>query len=154
MYRTWLFSFAALVATMAGPPAGAAPPVVHSEAPARPPRTVTLQELWRVGGEDDPHVFGTLIEARSDAAGDVDLLDQQLSRVSVLALDGRWLEELHVRCPGDPAHDGLIFLDDDRVLLVKGLVLARLTASGTGGVVTDETGGAWAIEVVCCRIAG
>ena len=66
--------------------------------------------------------------------------------------DGTWLRELHVRAEADRDHDGLIFLDDGRVLLIKGLQLARLTASGNGGNVGDETDGATALEVICCRL--
>jgi hypothetical protein len=66
--------------------------------------------------------------------------------------DGRWRHELHVHCEADRDHDGLIFLDDGRVLLVKGLQLARLTASGNGGTVGEEEDGATAIEVICCRL--
>ena len=62
---------------------------------------------------------------------------------------------MHVKCDADPDHDGLIFLDDGRVLLVRGLQLARLTASGNGGnVVDEEEEGAWEIEIICCRLKG
>ena len=71
----------------------------------------------------------------------------------VFDASGQWLHELHVRCEADPDHDGLIHLDDGRVLLVKGLQLARLTASGNGGQVTEEGDGAWAMEVICCRVS-
>jgi hypothetical protein len=65
---------------------------------------------------------------------------------------GRWLHELHVKTEADPDHDGLIFLDDGRVLLVRGLQLARLTASGNGGSVGEEDDGAMEIEIICCRL--
>ncbi len=65
--------------------------------------------------------------------------------------DGRWSHELHVVCEADKDHDGLIFLDDGRILLVKGLQMARLTASGNGGTVGDEKDGIMTIEVICCR---
>lgn len=65
---------------------------------------------------------------------------------------GRWLQEVRVACDGDPAYDGLIFLADDRVLLVRGLVLARLTATGSQGAVFEEAGGAGEMAVICCRL--
>ena len=80
------------------------------------------------------------------------LPDGVFIRYDVFDADGKWLRELHVRAEADRDHDGLIFLDDGRVLLIKGLQLARLTASGNGGNVGDETDGATALEVICCRL--
>ncbi len=65
---------------------------------------------------------------------------------------GEWLHEAHVRCPGDPGHDDLVFLGDGRVLMVRGMVLARLTASGSQGAVFDEDDVPEAQEVICYRI--
>jgi hypothetical protein len=65
---------------------------------------------------------------------------------------GHWKQAVHIACEGDPAYDGLIFLNDDRVLLVKGLVLAGLTATGSQGAVFDEEGGQDEMEVICCRL--
>lgn len=65
---------------------------------------------------------------------------------------GRWLHELYIRTNADKDHDGLIFLDDGRVLLVRGLQLARLTASGNGGSVGEEDDGAMETEIICCRL--
>jgi len=66
--------------------------------------------------------------------------------------DGRWRRVVQVACDGDPDYDGLILLDDDRVLLVKGLVLARLTATGSQGAVFGEDGGEAEMEVICGRL--
>ena len=90
----------------------------------------------------------------SHARSGLDLPEGVFQRYDVFDESGQWVRELHVRCEADPDHDGLIFLDDGRVLLVKGLQLARLTASGNGGSVTEEEDGAWAIEVICCRLKG
>lgn len=65
---------------------------------------------------------------------------------------GRWIRIVHVACAGDPAYDGLLFLPDDRVLLVKGLILASLTASGSQGANFDEDGGSGEMEVICGRL--
>jgi hypothetical protein len=87
----------------------------------------------------------------SHAGAGRDLPDGVFARYDVFDADGHWLHELHVCCEADPDHDGLIFLDDGRILLVRGLQLALLTASGNGGQVTEETDGAWAMEIICCR---
>ena len=74
--------------------ARAAVPVVANEAPAHPPVTIELEEIWRVGGEEDDHIFGVMIDARSDADGNTYLLDQQLSRINVVSPTGQYLREL------------------------------------------------------------
>jgi hypothetical protein len=93
---------------------------------------------------------GNLLVAHSRSGRD--LPPGVFTRYDVFDSQGRWRHELHIRCDADRDHDGLIFLDDGRVLLVKGLQLARLTASGNGGTVGEETDGAAAIEVICCRL--
>jgi hypothetical protein len=93
---------------------------------------------------------GRLLVAHSRSGRD--LPDEVFTRYDVFDSEGGWDHELHVRCQADRDHDGLIFLGDGRVLLVKGLQLARLTASGNGGTVGEEDDGAAAIEVICCRL--
>jgi hypothetical protein len=70
----------------------------------------------------------------------------------VFRSDGTWLREAQVVCAGDVHHDDLIFLGDGRVLFVRGLVLARLTASGSEGAVFDEEDVPEAQEVICYRM--
>ncbi len=65
---------------------------------------------------------------------------------------GRYLREARIACDGNPAYDGLLFLRDGRVLLVKGLVLAQLTATGSQGAVFDEDEGTGPMEIICCRM--
>jgi hypothetical protein len=65
---------------------------------------------------------------------------------------GRYLQEVSIACEGDPNYDGLIFLEDGRVLLVKGLVLARMTSSGSQGAVYGDEEETGPLEVICCRM--
>ncbi len=81
----------------------------------------------------------------------MDLPDGVFMNYDIFDKDGRWSHELYLVCEADPDHDGLIFLDDGRILLVRGLQMARLTASGNGGTVGDEEDGLMTIEVICCR---
>ncbi len=81
----------------------------------------------------------------------IDLPDGVFTSYDIFDTDGTWSHELHVRCDADPNQDGLIFLDDGRVLLVKGLQMARLTASGNGGAVGEEEDGQMTIEIICCQ---
>ena len=66
--------------------------------------------------------------------------------------DGRYRQEVRVTATADPDQDGLIFLDDGRVLLVEGLVLARLTATGSQGAVFGEEDESGPMVVRCCRL--
>nr|MEE4267575.1 hypothetical protein [Candidatus Krumholzibacteria bacterium] len=81
----------------------------------------------------------------------LDLPAGVFARYDVFDDQGRWSHQLDVRCEANPDHDGLIWLDDGRVLLVKGLQLARLTASGNGGAVAEEEDGEEVMEIICCR---
>ena len=122
-------------------------------------RALPFRITWSV--EPSDAVIGGLIVTKenellvSTSRSGLDLPEGVFTSYDVFGADGRLKHELHVQCDADPDHDGLIWLDDGRVLLVRGLQLARLTASGNGGqVVDDEEEGAWAIEVICCRLAG
>lgn len=121
-------------------------------------RQLPFRITWEVS-QVDPAVTGLHVSQDnhllvSHARSGLDLPDGVFTSYDVYDDRGHWLHELHVRCQASTEHDGLIWLDDGRILLVKGLQLARLTASGNGGSVTDEEDGAWAIEVICCRVRG
>jgi len=121
-------------------------------------RQLSFRITWEVS-EVDPAVTGLHVTDDnrllvSHARSGSDLPDGVFTSYDVFDAAGHWQHALHVRCEASADHDGLIWLDDGRVLLVKGLQLARLTASGNGGSVTDEDDGAWAIEVICCRVSG
>jgi hypothetical protein len=77
-----------------------------------------------------------------------------MTSYDVFGPDGRWREVVQVESDADPRYDGLIWLDDGRVLLVKGLVLAQLTGTGSEGAVFDEEEGTGEMEVICCRVRG
>jgi hypothetical protein len=85
---------------------------VRVDNPAEPRdgvETLQLEELWRRGGEDDDVLFGVLLKALGDEAGNVYLLDNQLAEVQVFAPDGEYLKTLsregdgpgEVRAPTD-----------------------------------------------------
>jgi hypothetical protein len=67
--------------------------------------------------------------------------------------DGRYLEQVSIACSADPELDGLEFLGDDRVLLIKGYALAAAGRSDLGSVPLGEDGEPEPQEVICCRIA-
>ena len=47
-----------------------------------------LTEVWRVGGEDSEHIFGTIQTVQVDPMGNIYVLDSQLAQVVVLSPDG------------------------------------------------------------------
>ena len=70
--------------------------VVHISNPAEAmedPVTVTLTELWRVGGDtdDENEFFGVINRITTDKDGNVYLLDSQLNEVKVFSwYDNEW----------------------------------------------------------------
>ncbi|MCK4414504.1 MAG: hypothetical protein KAY32_13270 [Candidatus Eisenbacteria sp.] len=99
--------------------------VPHIKNPAEPAQgreTLRLEEVWRAGGEDGEVFFGLITQAVSDAAGNVYLLDTQLSEVRAFSPTGEELATLsregegpgEVRSPAD-----LFFLPDSTLGLVQ-----------------------------------
>lgn len=64
---------------------------------------------------------------------------------------GVWQREVRLECEGSPISDGLRFLGDGRVLLIKGFVVARLACLGSGMATLgeDDTD---KIEIVCYKL--
>ncbi len=90
---TFLCLLTALLIPAAG--AGAAPPVVELPAQAPADRTVELQEVWRLGGEDDEDVLlGVVAQGKIDGEGTTYLLDRQLSQVLVVNSAGELVTTL------------------------------------------------------------
>ncbi len=115
----------------------AVPAVVDN--PAQPPqgvRSLALQEVWRAGGEDDEIIFGNVGRVLAGLAGEVLVLDSQLSCVQVYDARGKWLRTLgrsgegpgEVRNPSD-----CFYLPDGRLCLAQGAPgrLVYVQADGT-----------------------
>lgn len=66
--------------------------------------------------------------------------------------EGIYLQETSVACEGNPEFDGLEFLPDGRVLLIKGYVLAGMARSDLGSVPLGEDEESSQIEIICCRM--
>jgi hypothetical protein len=91
------------------------PHIRNGSTPAKGSRTVHLQELWRAGGDDDEMVFGSVAGATQDRAGNVYLLDAQLSQVQVYSFSGEHRKTLsrEGEGPGEIRRpDGLLFMPD------------------------------------------
>jgi len=108
-------------------PAAAMPAndVIHLDNPAMPRDgavDVQLEELWRVGGDDDDLILGLVTQVRQDRNGDLYVMDAQLSCVHVFSEDGEYLRTIfgegegpgEIRGPRD-----FVLLDDGRVGAVQ-----------------------------------
>jgi hypothetical protein len=65
--------------------------------------------------------------------------------------EGRYLQQVSIACEGDPEFDGLEFLDDGRILLIKGYVLAGMARSDLGSIPLGEEEESSPMEIICCR---
>jgi hypothetical protein len=85
-------------------------------------RTMTLEEIWRAGGDEEDLIFGVVGQILTDADGNIYVLDRQLSEVQVFSPDGEYLRTLsgegegpgEVRRPVD-----MTFLPDGRLGIVQ-----------------------------------
>jgi len=92
----------AVCTALAATAARAETPVLDNPATPSDGRVaISLDEEWRLGGEEDAeHFFGIVGEVFADDAGNVYLVDNQLSEVQVFAPDGEWLRTLGRRGDG------------------------------------------------------
>lgn len=117
-FETTLLRLAAALATVLAATAVPGPSVAGVDV-----RTLTLQEMWRAGGEEDEIFFGSVGSVQSGAGGEVLVLDSQLAQVQVYDARGRWLRTIgrsgegpgEVRNPAD-----CFFLPDGRLCLAQG----------------------------------
>jgi len=69
--------------------------VVNGSEPSGGTQTMHLEEIWRVGGEDDEEtVFGIINKVLIDDANNIYLLDAQLSEISVFSPEGELINTL------------------------------------------------------------
>ena len=102
----------------------AVPVVTNSDVPADGLKKVQLEELWRIGGEEDEeNLLGVIDRVLVDDDGNVYLLDIQLVEVQVFDPDGQYVQSLGKQGdgPGEVrnARD-VLFLPDGTVGLIQG----------------------------------
>ncbi len=100
-------------------------PVIDNPGPAaQGQHTMELEELWRIGGEDDEeNLLGVISQVLADDQHNVYLLDMQLTEVMVFDIDGQYVHSLGARGegPGEIRRaTDLIFMPDGTVGLVQG----------------------------------
>lgn len=70
------------------------PHVSNPETPADGETVLELQELWRVGGDEEEIFFGVIAEMLHDESGNIYLLDSQLSEILIFTSDGEYLQSI------------------------------------------------------------
>ncbi len=117
-------------------------------------RTVQLEELWRVGGEDDEDILlGMVAIGVRDEQGNVYLLDSQLSQVLVINPDGELIDTLgrEGEGPGEMSRPTGLFLNNSsQIGISQGfpgkIILLNMdgTPGGTINVNQDSESGGFA----------
>jgi len=117
--------------------------------------TLSLSEVWRVGGEDDDTIFGLVPRVETDSGGNVYILDSQMCTVSVFDRGGTFLHTLfrEGEGPGEVvAPRDMMVMGDGRVGLIQefpggvsfvnadGSPAGRIKVGGTDGSVSSLTG--------------
>ena len=92
------------------------PCTIDEDGPAQGVQSLALQELWRVGGEDEDVIFGRITDLKMGPDGSLYVLDNQLCHVVVISADGEHLRDISREGdgPGELRQPtGLVFLADD-----------------------------------------
>lgn len=100
------------------------PHVMNPAEPMEAAMDVTLQELWRLGGEtdDEDEFFGVINRITTDAAGNVYILDNQLTEVKIYDAAGNFVRSIgrEGEGPGEFRAPVDMFLTvDDKVAVVQ-----------------------------------
>lgn len=108
----------------AAPEAAAAPIIDNPATPAGGQKTMNLEEMWRIGGEDDEEtLLGVVNRVLADDQDNVYLLDIQLTEVLVYDTDGEYTQSLGSQGegPGEIRRAAdFLFMPDGTVGLVQG----------------------------------
>jgi hypothetical protein len=70
--------------------------IENPEEPIEPHETITLEELWRLGGAslEETEFFGVIVKLLVDDSGEVYLLDQALNEIKVFSPEGAFLRRI------------------------------------------------------------
>ena len=100
------------------------PVTANGDQPTEGLVTVQLEEIWRIGGEDDEeNLLGVVNQVLTDDDGNVYLLDIQLVEVQVFDPEGIYVRSLGKRGdgPGEVRNAfGTLFLPDGNLGLIQG----------------------------------
>ena len=116
--------------------------VLNSATPMEKPRTQKPRELWRLGGESeaDEEIFGFIGTVLADEAGDVYVLDGQLSEVRVFDAKGEYLRSIggQGEGPGEfRSAMSMFFLPGGRIGVIQMMPARIAVLSKTGEAFAD-----------------
>lgn len=121
-------------------------------------RSVKLEEIWRIGDDDEDILLGLIASSVIDDYGNVLLADQQLAHVLVVSPEGEVTATLGREGdgPGELRRLHSIFLAGDRVGLVQGYP-GKVVYVDRGGVPaggftlgSEEAGGHYSVRTLRC----
>jgi hypothetical protein len=125
--------------------------VTNGAQPTNGSRTLILEELWTVGGEDSEFFFGLINRVLIDDQENIYLLDGQLSEVQVISPEGEFLRTLGREGDGPGEFRGpseMCFLPDGSLGVLQGIPgkVIRLnredgTPAGSWPLSDPDTGG-------------
>ncbi|MCG6988844.1 MAG: hypothetical protein LJF06_11780 [Gemmatimonadetes bacterium] len=103
--------------------------------PRKDAASLTLRELWSVGGAEGPHVFGLPIGPVVSAGGRVAVPDLQMHTVIVLDVDGTWVGPVvrQGQGPGEVEWPAAAQWADDDHLLIFDLARGSVLRTRVGG---------------------
>ncbi|MCK4774027.1 MAG: 6-bladed beta-propeller [Candidatus Krumholzibacteria bacterium] len=109
--------------------------VINPPTPIETASTISVEELWRVGGDDEDVLFGVITSIVVDSDGLVYLLDAQINVVHVFSPDGEFLREIghEGEGPGEFRRAENMFLTPEgNVAVVQGMPgkIIQLTPQG------------------------
>jgi hypothetical protein len=140
-------------------------PQIHNPAvPSGGVRDLVLEEVWRVGGEEeDDIIFGVISSVRTDSEGFIYLLDEQLAEIMILDASGRFVRTVGGRGegPGEVAlPGGIALMPDGTVGMVQVFPgrIVKLTREGVPAGVFEPRGsepvGSGHLALVNARASG
>jgi len=130
----------AILLIMSAFPAVAEVPTTANPREAPLHRTLAVQESWRAGGDDaEEFIFGTVLTATTDAAGNIYLLDSQTQTVHAFGPEGDYRGQTARQGEG-PGEINMVFhlgMWDDEHLGCLQVFPARLITVATDGTPGD-----------------
>lgn len=111
------------------------PRAIDVDGPTQGVQPLELQEVWRVGGEDEEVIFGRIVDLSRHPDGTTYILDNQMCQVVVVSPEGEFLTNLSREGdgPGELRQPiGLVFLEDDVIGIGTGFP-GKLVSFGTDG---------------------
>lgn len=113
--------------------------VVHVTNPAAPcdgKSTLSPQEIWRAGGDEEGDViFGVLSDVAIDAQGNLYALDSQLSTISVFDPDGKFLRTIgrEGEGPGEFRRASQLFVTPENKIAVAQMMPGKIVLLAPDG---------------------